>query len=353
MGVEKNNNSIGGVVVIQYDNVYNPTTKLKRNLIVRYYHLYSLKVKKGQTVNAYDVIGTISGSHKWWNHIHLEVDTDIKHPFHTPQVAKNSSKLLIRAGATSSTILNPLTVLVVGKKQTAMVHSLAVYASKLLDSPRFSEGEPPSKEEIKAPIQKLIMPISDAKITCGYKNSYYKSIYNMHHYGIDMVSVSGNRELYGLGNGTVVAAGWDGITSSKNGSGSGCGYVLVVKYEGVYNHNTKKSIDVICTFMHMREAPLVKKGDKVTTKTLLGYYGGTGAYVNGDHLHLQFDTDTKYPLNCMPLAATGHKILKRGTIDSTVEPCYILHKHKGQTVALGNYEKQYDAVKILGIPSDT
>ena len=103
--------------------------------------------------------------------------------------------------------------------------------------------------------------------------------------------------------------------------------------------------------MHMREHPLVKAGDKITTKTLLGYYGGTGAYVSGDHLHIQFDTDTNYPLACMPLAATGHKILKRGTIDTTVEPCYILHRNKGQTVELGKYEQQYDSVKILGIAS--
>ena len=37
LGTEKNSNSIGGVVVIQYDNVYNPTTKTKRSLIFRYY----------------------------------------------------------------------------------------------------------------------------------------------------------------------------------------------------------------------------------------------------------------------------------------------------------------------------
>lgn len=353
LGTEKNSNSIGGVVVIQYDNVYNPTTKTKRSLIFRYYHLYSISVKKGQKVSAYQVIGKISGSHKWWNHIHLEIDTDIKHPFHTPQVAEGSSKMLIRAGATSTTILNPIAVLVVGKKQTARVHSLAVYATTAVDSPRFSEGNPPSKEEIKAPIQKLIMPMNDAKITCGYKNAYYKSIYKLHHYGIDMVSASGKRELYGLGNGTVIAAGWDGVTAAKNGANAGCGYVLIVKYENVYNHSTKKSCDLICTFMHMKEMPLVKEGDKITTKTLLGYYGGTGAYVSGDHLHVQFDTDTKYPLACMPMAATGHKILKRGTIDSTVEPCYILHRGKGQTVALGKYEQQYDSIKVLGIPSAT
>ena len=353
LGVEKNSNSIGGVVVIQYDNVYNPTTKTKRSLIARYYHLHTINVKKGQKVKAYDKLGKISGSHKWWNHIHMELDTDIKHPFHTPQVAEGSSKLLIRKGATATTILNPMAVLVVGKKQTARVHSLAVYATTAVDSPRFAEGDPPSSEEIKAPVQRLIMPMKDAKITCGYKNAYYKSIYKMHHYGLDMVSSSGNKEVRGLGNGTVIAAGWDGVTSARNGASAGCGFVLIVKYENVYNHNTKKSCDVICTLMHMQDNPLVKAGDKITTETLLGYYGGTGAYVSGDHLHVQFDTDTKYPLACMPMAATGHKILKRGTVDTTVEPCYILHRTKGQTVSLGKHEQQYDSVKVLGIPTTT
>ena len=351
LGTEKNNNSIGGVVVIQYDNVFNPTTKLKRSLIVRYYHLYNIKVKKGQIVKAYEPIGVISGSHKWWNHIHFEIDTDIKHPFHTPQVAEGSSKLLIRKGATATTLLNPIAVLVVGKKQTARVHSLAVYAQHSVDSPRYSEGNPPSKEEIKAPVQKLILPIDDAKVTCGYKNAYYKTIYKMHHYGLDLISISGKKEIKGLGKGTVIAAGWDGVTSAKNGANAGCGYVLIVKYENVYNHNTKKPCDVICTLMHMQDNPLVRAGDTITTETLLGYYGGTGAYVSGDHLHIQFDTDIKYPLACMPMAATGHKILKRGTVDTTVEPCYILHRGKGQTVALGKYEQQYDSSKVLGIPS--
>lgn len=351
LGTEKNNNSIGGVVVIQYNNVYNPTTKTKRNLIVRYYHLFSIKVKKRQEVNAYDVIGTISGSHKWWNHIHFEIDTDIKHPFYTPQVAENSSKLLRRTGATSATILNPLSVLVVGKKQTARIHSLAVYASAPEDSPRYKEGNAPQQSEIKPAVQRLIMPMSDAKITCGYKNAYYKSIYKVHHYGIDMVSKSGSKPIYGLGNGTVVAAGWDGVTSDRNGKMSGAGYVVVVKYDNVYNHASKKSQDVVCTFMHMQDMPLVNIGDKITTSTLLGYYGGTGAYVSGDHLHVQFDTDTAHPLACMPMAASGHKILKRGTVDSTVDPCDILYKGKGQTIFLGKYPKQYDGAKVLGIPS--
>lgn len=352
LGTEKNNNSIGGVVVIRYDNVYNPTTKKKQSYIARYYHLYSIAVNKGVKVKAYQKIGTVSGSHKWWNHIHMEIDSDIQHPFHTPQVAENSSKLLIRKGATDETILNPLDVLVIGKKQTAQVHSLAVYADKILDAPKYYEGSSSNQNSSSnSTLQKLVFPIKSPKVTCGYKNKDYKSEYGFDHYGLDIVSNNGDLEIYGLGNGTVIAAGWDGvgpINGAKKNTGSG--YILIVQYNDVYNHITKKKCNVICTMMHMKSAPLVKKGDKVTTSTLLGYYGDTGAYVTGPHLHIQFDIDTKYPLNCMPISSTGHKILRKGSVDSTIDPCELLHLKKDQQLYYGKYPNQYDKTKLQKIP---
>ena len=62
LGVEQNTNSLGGVVVIQYNDVFIPSTEKVKPLILRYYHLYDIKVKKGQTVAAYSTIGTVSGS---------------------------------------------------------------------------------------------------------------------------------------------------------------------------------------------------------------------------------------------------------------------------------------------------
>ena len=357
LGVEKNSNSIGGVVVIRYDNVYNPTTKKKQSLVARYYHFETVSVTKGQKVKAYQKIGVVSGTHKWWNHIHMEIDSDVAHPFHTPQVAEASSKLLIRKGANDKTLLNPMDVLVVGKKQTAQVHSKAIYADKVVDAPKFSEGSA-AKEDNKnnntsnvSGVQRLVFPIKAPKVTCGYKNKDYKTEYGFDHYGLDMVSNIQNIEIYGLGNGTVVAAGWDGvgpINGAKKNTGSG--YVLIVQYNDVYNHITKKKCNVVCTMMHMKSAPLVKKGDKVTSSTLLGYYGATGAYVTGPHLHVQFDTDTKYPLNCMPMGSVGHKILKKGSIDSTIDPSEILHLQQGQQLYYGQYSNYYDKTKLQKIP---
>jgi murein DD-endopeptidase MepM/ murein hydrolase activator NlpD len=139
IGVEKNNNSIGYVVIIRYDKAYNPTTKKTQTLILRYYHLLDVYVEEGEDVKPLQVIGLVSGSHKWWNHVHVEVDKDFLHPCYTPQVAEASSKLLKRKGATDKTMLNPMNVLVVHKLQKAKVHSLAVYADQTKDAPKYYE----------------------------------------------------------------------------------------------------------------------------------------------------------------------------------------------------------------------
>lgn len=143
LGTEKNANSIGGVVVIQYNDVYNPTTKKVQDLIARYLHLAEIKVQKGERVTAYQPIGHVSGSHQWWNHVHLELDTDTAYPFNTPQVSEGASRLLVRYPATAATLLNPAAILVVGKRQKAQVHPLAVYADDR-DKPRWREEELPA-----------------------------------------------------------------------------------------------------------------------------------------------------------------------------------------------------------------
>lgn len=346
IGVEKNlKNSLGCICVIQYNNVYNPTTKKIFNCVIRYYHMASLYVKKGDSVQAYQPIGRVI-NHKWWNHIHFELDTDIKHPFYTPQVAESSSVLLVRKGATATTILNPLTVLVVGNKQTMMVHNLAIYADKVLDAPKYSEGiktsvvDTPKKKE-----HFPYLPINDCKVTCGYKNPAYLKTYKMEHYGCDMVSASNNRAIYASDDGEVVASGWDGVgpESAPNGAQSGCGYVLVICYPEMYMKPKAKNCGATFTYLHLREKPKVQKGEKVSQGQLLGYYGGTGLYVNGDHLHLQIDYDITYPLACMGMASSGHAILKHGTVDSTVNPLDILYIGEKQSVVGGKYPAQYNA----------
>lgn len=187
-------------------------------------------------------------------------------------------------------------------------------------------------------MQRLVLPINDFKPTAGYKNEKYRKYWKYAHYGIDCVSESKNRALYGLGDGVVIAAGLDGLRGKTTGAGSGCGYCLVVIYKDCYNKKTKKAVNVTVTYMHMAEMPKVKKGDRVTTKTLLGYYGNTGAATSGAHLHIQVDTDTKYPLYCTGLSSKGHALLKRGTVDSTINPIEVLNVGKDQNLTLYHSE---------------
>lgn len=181
-------------------------------------------------------------------------------------------------------------------------------------------------------MQKLILPIRDFKPTAGYKNYKYRKYWGFGHYGIDCASPSKNRALYGLGDGIVYAAGLDGLRGKTTGAGSGCGYCLIIIYKDCYNRKTKSTMDVACTYMHMAALPKVKAGDKVTTKTLLGYYGNTGATTTGPHLHIQFDTDTKHPLYCTGLSSKGHALLHKGNVDSTVNPAELLNIGEGQSL---------------------
>ncbi len=66
----------------------------------------------------------------------------------------------------------------------------------------------------------------------------------------------------------------------------------------------------------------VKAGQKITKDTRLGLYGNTGAST-GDHLHIEIDTDTKYP-NYTPQIGKNSGVLKSGT-DSTINPTLALY----------------------------
>ena len=130
----------------------------------------------------------------------------------------------------------------------------------------------------------------------------------------------------------MIAAAW----TARKGEKSGCGYVLVVQYDGCQSWKTGKTAALACTYMHMREQPLVSRGDRVTTETLLGHYGNTGGATSGAHLHIQFDTDVAFALCCAGLAAAGHAVLKAGTVDSTVDPLTVLYKDKKKKVKRQN-----------------
>lgn len=122
LGTEFCDNNVGNVVVARYDRVYDPTRKIVTSVVIRYYHMLSLSVKGGDALSPGQVIGSVDGRHKWYNHVHVEVDADTVYPFHTPQVAEHSSELLIRFPASGDSLLDPVSVLAVRKGGQIGIH---------------------------------------------------------------------------------------------------------------------------------------------------------------------------------------------------------------------------------------
>lgn len=134
-------------------------------------------------------------------------------------------------------------------------------------------------------MQKLILPINKAKLTASWKTSAYLNRFGFVHYGADLVSTVGQTALYASGDGEVVAAGRDNVV----------GNVVVVRYNSALHRPSRFWRDVVFRYFHLASIS-VKKGQKVSKNTLLGYYGNTGILKMANHLHLEADTDTKYPL---------------------------------------------------------
>lgn len=140
LGAEFCDNSLGNIAVIRYDNVFIPETGETRSLVARCYHMDTIKVRQEEIVHSGQIIGTINGSHKWYHHVHLELDTDVGYPFHTPQVAEATSQLLKRSNATGQFIIEPLSVLTVGKEQRIYPHPNSDCCTEK-DNPRYGNSE--------------------------------------------------------------------------------------------------------------------------------------------------------------------------------------------------------------------
>lgn len=180
---------------------------------------------------------------------------------------------------------------------------------------------------IPARAQFLTLPIDDCKFNAGYKAPKYLDTYKIQHYGWDLGSVSGNRPLRGIGKGIIIAAGADGAHDKDR-----LGNCLVIVYPGVLCRDGKVR-DLSCRMFHL-ENIAVKVGQEIGPRTILGHYGATGnpAYCSGPHLHIEFDTDTQYPAYAYGVA--GGKIIKRGTVDSSLSPSQVFCLGDGQSLTL-------------------
>ena len=188
--------------------------------------------------------------------------------------------------------------------------------------------------------QKLIIPFKRAMMLCGYKNSNYKDAWGYPHYGIDISSKQGNAgtddNIYGSGVGEVVAAGKD----------NSLGYGVAVLYKGCENRYGMEAVDVVVRYMHMTSIS-VAKGDAVTTSTILGVEGkeGTEDY----HLHMELDTDTKYPVYS-PQVSKGHTFWKKGT-DSTLNPSLYLWQDEDHVLVTPTYNPAWLNSEDKNIPT--
>ena len=188
-------------------------------------------------------------------------------------------------------------------------------------------------------MQKLIMPFKKQMMLCGYKNAEYQKYWGYPHFGVDISTIQGqggdDPTVYASGYGVVLLAGWD----------AKLGGAVCVLYSDVYNHKTGEVYSVVARYMHLASVS-VKTGDAVKEGSVIGIEGkeGTGDY----HLHLEFDTDIKYPQYSPQVA--GSTFWKKGT-DSSVNPSYLLHVGEGQEIVEPVYNPAWLNKEDMAIPA--
>ena len=161
--------------------------------------------------------------------------------------------------------------------------------------------------------QKLILPINKCRITAGYKNANYLREFGYTHYGVDMTDKDRkDYTVYASGNGVVYQCGW-------HVSG---GNVVVIVYRDCELPSGGTS-DIVLRYYHLKSIKVVK-GQKVTKDTVIGLYGNTGAS-SGAHLHLEVDTDVKYPIYTPQVSSRNdNHVLRKGTASTLLNPVHAL-----------------------------
>lgn len=165
--------------------------------------------------------------------------------------------------------------------------------------------------------QQLILPLNNTLLTASWKTEAYRKRFGFVHYGADMVSAKGNLLVYSCGAGEVLAAGYDAVL----------GNALVIRYPSALNRVTGEEEDVICRMFHLSRL-MARKGDRLTKDTPLGFYGNTGQYGTGAHLHLEMDRDVLHPFHTPTISGRSAYFAgsRHGANDSTMSnPLEWLH----------------------------
>ena len=100
---------VGNVVAVLYPGTQGRDGGTG-DLVLRYFHLERILVKKGDAVCKDTRLGLYgnTGSMKMALHLHLEADTDTAHPLFSPTVLRSSFLRGRAVGATDRTVCNPI-----------------------------------------------------------------------------------------------------------------------------------------------------------------------------------------------------------------------------------------------------
>lgn len=189
--------------------------------------------------------------------------------------------------------------------------------------------------------QKLVLPFKRNIVSAGFKSPDYLRYYGFNHYGWDMGCDESGYNVYGLGEGVVVEAGYD----------RGVGNVLVIRYDNV-KLNDGSVTNLICRMYHLKRYN-VDAGSRVTKNQIVAEYGNTGAGGWGIHLHIEFDTDTNYP--CYAPSVKGSNIIKSGNASSVVAPANVFNLDDDQSIRTcpANNNRVWSAKGEIDLPKLT
>lgn len=84
---------------------------------------------------------------------------------------------------------------------------------------------------------------------------------------------------------------------------------MVIRYPGAVYRPDGTAADVIFRYFHLAETGRIPAGENALTKdTILGRYGGSGMGSKSywsPHLHVEADTDVRYPATLPPSPPAG------------------------------------------------
>ncbi|VXB50856.1 Peptidase M23 family protein [Exiguobacterium sp. 8H] len=160
--------------------------------------------------------------------------------------------------------------------------------------------------------EKAILPLNRARLTAGYKNAAYRKRMGFTHYGVDMADLTRkDMSVYAPFAMKIVAVGNDDLMGRT---------IIGVSENPVeVHHGPKKGAHRLVVRMAHLDKVFVKKGDVVKPEgKKIANYGSTGKYGNSPHLHIEIDTDVKFPTHS-PTLASSSNIWKAGA-DTTINP---------------------------------